>query len=60
MIMAGMQQPAARISKPDEAQAFLDSIAQSYMKDSGLERPTGNSAALDPGQIMFDLKYWHK
>ena len=56
LLRALSQQPAARISKPDEAQTFLSSIAESYMKDSGLERPKSNSAALDPGKIMFDSK----
>ena len=56
LLRALSQQPASRISKPDEAQTFLDSIAHSYMKDGGLKRPTSNSAALDPGKIMFDSK----
>jgi fatty acid synthase subunit alpha len=56
LLRALSQQPAARINKTEDAQAFFDGIAQVYMDGAGFVRPTSDAAAVNHGQILLDSK----
>ncbi|KAI5863026.1 putative 3-oxoacyl-synthase [Durotheca rogersii] len=55
LLIALGQQPAARLKKNEEAEAFFDAIAQGYLTSAGLSRQR-NVEAADPKQTLLDLK----
>ena len=51
------QQPTARFKRTEEAEAFLDSVAQAYMDSAGLARPaTSSTVVVSPQQSLLDSK----
>ncbi|KAI1137228.1 putative 3-oxoacyl-synthase [Hypoxylon sp. FL0543] len=55
LLVALGQQPAARLKKNEDAEAFFDAIAQGYLENAGLSRQRGTAAA-SPQHAMLDSK----
>lgn len=55
LLIALGQQPAARLKKNEDAEAFFDTISQGYLDSAGLSRQRG-AAASSPQQTMLDSK----
>ncbi|KAI1414021.1 putative 3-oxoacyl-synthase [Hypoxylon sp. FL1857] len=55
LLIALGQQPAARLKKNEDAEAFFDTIAQGYLDSVGLSRQRSTAAA-SPQQAMLDSK----
>ncbi len=56
LLKALCQQPATRINRTEDAEAFFDGIAQVYMDGAGLVRPTSDTTAVNHGQVLLDSK----
>ncbi|XXH05515.1 beta subunit of fatty acid synthetase [Hypoxylon texense] len=55
LLIALGQQPAARLKKNEDAEAFFDTISQGYLDSAGLSRQR-SAAASSPQQTMLDSK----
>ncbi|KAI0178900.1 putative 3-oxoacyl-synthase [Hypoxylon sp. FL1284] len=55
LLIALGQQPAARLKKNEDAEAFFDTISQGYLDSAGLSRQR-SAAASNPQQTMLDSK----
>lgn len=57
LLVSLSQQPAARFKKTEDAEAFLDGIAQGYMDGAGLARPASNpTTVVNLQQTVLDSK----
>ncbi|KAI0849571.1 putative 3-oxoacyl-synthase [Daldinia vernicosa] len=55
LLLALGQQPAARLKKNEDAEAFFDTIAQGHLDNAGLSRQSSTTAT-SPQQTMLDSK----